>query len=115
MINEADLFFKTMPSGQDVFIVRNQDYSLSDVRIVTNLLNDFYFANRSMRFEYYGKKSEGHAIGVYCEWIIRLNIGGFEMICGKCDGWIINTHNWDDDQMCDCEEIEWWRGNGENA
>ena len=78
MIKEADLFFKTMPSGQDVFIVRNQNYSLDDVRIVTNLLNDFYFANRSMRFEYYGKRSEGHAIGVYCEWIIRLSIGGFE-------------------------------------
>jgi hypothetical protein len=25
------------------------------------------------------------------------------MICRKCDGWIINTHNWDDDQKCDCK------------
>ncbi len=26
------------------------------------------------------------------------------MICGKCDGWMINTHNWDDDQKCDCKD-----------
>ena len=25
------------------------------------------------------------------------------MICGTCDGWIINMHNWDEDQKCDCE------------
>ena len=67
MINKADLFFTTMPSGQDVFIVRNPTYTLDDVRIVTNLLNDFYFQHKPMRFEYYGKRSEGHAIGVYCE------------------------------------------------
>jgi hypothetical protein len=28
------------------------------------------------------------------------------MICGKCDGWMINTHNWDDDQKCDCKESD---------
>jgi len=28
------------------------------------------------------------------------------MICGICDGWIINTHNWSDEEQCDCKEEE---------
>jgi hypothetical protein len=28
------------------------------------------------------------------------------MICGKCDGWIINIHNWSNDEKCDCKEVE---------
>tara|TARA_R100001443_G_scaffold25715_4_gene38664 strand:+ start:1922 stop:2290 length:369 start_codon:yes stop_codon:yes gene_type:complete len=24
------------------------------------------------------------------------------MICGFCDGWIVNTHKWCDDEKCDC-------------
>jgi hypothetical protein len=28
-----------------------------------------------------------------------------ETICGICDGWIINTHNWDDDEKCDCIKL----------
>jgi len=24
------------------------------------------------------------------------------MICKKCDGWIINLYNWDDEEKCDC-------------
>ena len=66
-ISNAQLHYTTMSTGQCVFVVRNQEYDLRDVEIVCNLLNDFAFKGRGYRFEYYGKKSVGHTIGVYVE------------------------------------------------
>ena len=29
---------------------------------------------------------------------------GSQNICHTCDGWIINSHNWDDSERCECHD-----------
>ena len=70
MLREADLYLTRSRNGTEIFVVRNPDYELYQVRVCVNLLNDcegMFLPSREtpQRFEFFGKTSEGYAIGIY--------------------------------------------------